>query len=43
MRFGNPSGGGQIDEEVRRYSGADAFGLDAMEAVSLSKGWIGGN
>ena len=36
-------GGGQIDEEVRRYSGADAFGLDAMEAVSLSKGWIGGN
>lgn len=36
-------GGGQIDEKVRRYSGADAYGLDAMEAVSLSKGWIGGN
>lgn len=36
-------GGGQIDEEVRRYTGADAYGLDAMAAVSLSKGWIGGN
>ena len=36
-------GGGQIDEEVRRYTGADAYGVDAMEAVSLAKGWIGGN
>jgi len=36
-------GGGQIDEQVRRYTGADAYGLDAMAAVSLSKGWIGGN
>ncbi len=36
-------GGGQIDEAVRRYTGADAYGLDAMAAVSLSKGWIGGN
>ncbi|MFH1350987.1 MAG: cobalamin-dependent protein [Pseudomonadota bacterium] len=35
-------GGGQIDEEVREYSGADAYGLDAMDAVRLSKGWIGG-
>ena len=35
-------GGGQIDDEVRKYTGADAFGLDAMEAVKLSKGWIGG-
>jgi len=36
-------GGGQIDEEVRRYTGADAYGLNAMEAVSLSKRWIGGH
>lgn len=35
-------GGGQIDEEVRRYTGADAHGLDAMAAVSLTKVWIGG-
>ena len=36
-------GGGQIDEEVIRYTGADAYGLDAMDAVLLTKGWIGGN
>jgi 5-methyltetrahydrofolate--homocysteine methyltransferase len=36
-------GGGQIDDEVRNYTGADAFGLDAMEAVSLTKKWIGVN
>ena len=35
-------GGGQIDKEVKKYTGADAFGLDAMEAVKLTKGWIGG-
>ena len=35
-------GGGQIDEEVRLYTGADAFGKDAMEAVNLSKKWIKG-
>jgi 5-methyltetrahydrofolate--homocysteine methyltransferase len=35
-------GGGQIDDEVREYTGADAYGLDAMEALSLAKGWIGG-
>jgi 5-methyltetrahydrofolate--homocysteine methyltransferase len=35
-------GGGQIDDEVRKYAGADAYGSDAMEAVSLTKGWIGG-
>jgi 5-methyltetrahydrofolate--homocysteine methyltransferase len=35
-------GGGQIDEQVMKYTGADAFGLDAMSAVSLAKGWIGG-
>jgi methanogenic corrinoid protein MtbC1 len=35
-------GGGQIDEQVRSFSGADAYGKDAMEAVQLAKGWIGG-
>ena len=35
-------GGGQIDEEVRKYTGADAYGLDAMAGVALAKGWIGG-
>lgn len=35
-------GGGQVDEEIRRYTGADAFGLDAMDAVTLSRNWLGG-
>jgi methanogenic corrinoid protein MtbC1 len=35
-------GGGQMDDRVRRFSGADAYGKDAMEAVKLAKGWIGG-
>jgi 5-methyltetrahydrofolate--homocysteine methyltransferase len=35
-------GGGQIDEQVRRFTGADACGRDAMAAVQLAKGWIGG-
>jgi len=35
-------GGGQIDEQVRRFTGADAYGRDAMAAVTLAKGWIGG-
>jgi 5-methyltetrahydrofolate--homocysteine methyltransferase len=35
-------GGGQIDEQVRSFSGADAYGKDAMAAVTLAKGWIGG-
>ncbi len=35
-------GGGQIDEEVRGFTGADAYGKAAMEAVTLAQGWIGG-
>jgi 5-methyltetrahydrofolate--homocysteine methyltransferase len=35
-------GGGQIDEQIRNYTGADAFGRDAMMAVSLAKQWVGG-
>ena len=32
-------GGGTVDEQVCKYAGADAFGLDAMAAVTLAKGW----
>ena len=34
-------GGGQITEEVRKYTGADAFGKDAMAGVSLAQKWVG--
>jgi methanogenic corrinoid protein MtbC1 len=34
-------GGGQMDDEVMKYAKADAYGKDAMEAVSLAKKWIG--
>lgn len=34
-------GGGQIDEQIRQYAGADAFGRDAMTAVNLAKQWYG--
>ena len=34
-------GGGQLDEGVRKYAKADAYGKDAMAAVALAKGWIG--
>jgi methanogenic corrinoid protein MtbC1 len=34
-------GGGLIDDEIRKYTGADAYGRDAMEAVQLTKEWIG--
>jgi 5-methyltetrahydrofolate--homocysteine methyltransferase len=34
-------GGGQMDDEVRKYAKADAFGKDAMAAVALAKGWVG--
>jgi 5-methyltetrahydrofolate--homocysteine methyltransferase len=33
-------GGGQIDEEIKKYTGADAYGKDAMAGVSLTKAWI---
>lgn len=34
-------GGGQIDEEVRKYTKADAYGKDAVAAVQLTRQWIG--
>jgi len=33
-------GGGQIDEQIRQYTGADAYGKDAMAAVALAKQWV---
>jgi 5-methyltetrahydrofolate--homocysteine methyltransferase len=34
-------GGGQMNEEVRAYTGADAYGADAMAGVTLARKWIG--
>jgi methanogenic corrinoid protein MtbC1 len=34
-------GGGQVSEQVRKYTGADAYGQDAMAGVSLAKKWVG--
>ena len=33
-------GGGQIDEQIRDYTGADAYGKDAMAAVALATDWV---
>jgi len=35
-------GGGLIDDEIRKYTGADAYGRDATTAVALAKKWAGG-
>ncbi len=32
-------GGGQMDEQIRQYTSADAYGKDAMAAVALAKSW----
>jgi methanogenic corrinoid protein MtbC1 len=34
-------GGGQVNEEIRSYAGADAYGKDAMAGVSLAQKWVG--
>jgi methanogenic corrinoid protein MtbC1 len=33
-------GGGQMSDEIKKYTGADAYGKDAMAGVSLAKKWI---
>jgi methanogenic corrinoid protein MtbC1 len=33
-------GGGAVDEKVRKYTDADAYGPDAVAAVNLSKQWV---
>ncbi|MBN2123937.1 MAG: cobalamin-dependent protein [Deltaproteobacteria bacterium] len=35
-------GGGQVTEKVVHYTGADAFGPDALAGVRLARQWIGG-
>ena len=35
-------GGGQVDEAVRTYTGADAYGGNAVAAVALCRRWIAG-
>jgi len=34
-------GGGQITDEIMNYTGADAFGKDAVVGVSLARKWAG--
>ncbi|TEU15909.1 MAG: methionine synthase [Anaerolineales bacterium] len=34
-------GGGQVNDEIRKYAGADAYGEHAMAGVSLAKKWVG--
>jgi len=33
-------GGGTVTDEVRQYSGADAYGEDAVSAVNLAREWV---
>jgi methanogenic corrinoid protein MtbC1 len=33
-------GGGQMSDEIRNYTGADAYGKDAMAGVTLAKKWV---
>lgn len=33
-------GGGTVDEKVKEYTGADAYGADAVAAVKLSRKWV---
>lgn len=35
-------GGGAMDERLRDYTGADDYGMDAMDAVKLAQKWLGG-
>jgi len=34
-------GGGQMNDEIKKYTGADAYGKDAMAGVSLAREWLG--
>jgi 5-methyltetrahydrofolate--homocysteine methyltransferase len=34
-------GGGAVDERIREYVGADAYGKDAVQAVALAREWAG--
>jgi methanogenic corrinoid protein MtbC1 len=34
-------GGGQMSDEIKKYTGADAYGKDAMAGVTLARKWAG--
>ena len=34
-------GGGQINEVVKEYAGADGYGKDAIEGISMARKWTG--
>lgn len=34
-------GGGPINEQIREYTGADAWGKSAVDAVVIAKAWVG--
>ncbi|MGC8826446.1 MAG: cobalamin B12-binding domain-containing protein, partial [Anaerolineae bacterium] len=34
-------GGGPINEQIREYTGADAWGKSAVDAVVIAKQWVG--
>jgi len=34
-------GGGQINDEVKEYAGADGYGKDAMAGITFAKKWVG--
>jgi 5-methyltetrahydrofolate--homocysteine methyltransferase len=34
-------GGGQITDDIVKYTGADAYGKDAVAGVSLARKWAG--
>jgi 5-methyltetrahydrofolate--homocysteine methyltransferase len=36
-------GGAQVSEQVREFTGADAYGPDAVAGLKLAKAWIGEN
>ena len=36
-------GGGAVDDKVKQYAAADAYGPDAVAAVKLAKQWTGAN
>lgn len=34
-------GGGQVNDQIQEYAGADAYGKDAVAGVTLAKKWVG--
>jgi 5-methyltetrahydrofolate--homocysteine methyltransferase len=34
-------GGGQVNDKIQEYAGADAYGKDAVTGVTLAKQWVG--